>query len=166
MAQGVIAMTTRPCLICGGEFVPDPRTRHFQKTCSKDSCRRARKALADREWRARNPGYSSGRAGKTRAWAQTYPDYWRAYRAAHPDYTQRNRERTRKRMRASRLAFAKQDAIQRDPVGYLASLRPLPVFAKQDAMAGSIDGIVTFLIDRELFAKPNDMAAAPAAVAS
>ncbi len=159
-------MTTRRCLICGDGFVPDPRTRQFQKSCSKDSCRRARKALADRAWRARNPGYSSGRAGKTRAWARTYPDYWRDYRAAHPDYAQRNRERTRERIRASRLVFAKQDAIRRDPVGYLASLRPLPLFAKQDAMAGLIDGIVDFLLDRERFAKPNDMAAASAAVSS
>lgn len=159
-------MTTRRCMICGEAFVPDARTRRFQKVCGKESCGRARKKLADQKWRAKNPGYSSGRAGKTRAWARGYPAYWREYRAAHPTYAERNRSQTRERMRASRRVFAKQDAIRRDPVGYLGTLRPPPVFAKQDAMAGSIDGIVTFLVDREMFAKPNDMAPAGVAVAS
>ena len=136
-------MRTRHCLICGATFVPDARTRRIQKVCGKDFCHRARKRLADQKWRAKNPKYSSGRAGKTRIWARDYPGYWRNYRATHPDYAERNREQTRERMRASR-----------------------GVFAKQDAMAGSIDGIVTFLIGREVFAKPNDMALAGDAVAS
>jgi hypothetical protein len=159
-------MTTNRCMICAESFVPDARTRGFQKVCAKPSCRRERKRRADRQWRANNPGYSSGRAGKARAWAQAFPDYWRRYRANHPDYVQRNRGQTRARLAASRLVFAKQDAIRRDPVGYLETLRPLPLFAKQDAMAGSIDGIVTFLAVREVFAKPNDMAPAAVPVAS
>ena len=159
-------MRTRHCLICGATFVPDARTRRIQKVCGKDFCHRARKRLADQKWRAKNPKYSSGRAGKTRIWARDYPGYWRNYRATHPDYAERNREQTRERMRASRGVFAKQDAIRQDPVGYLRTLRPPAVFAKQDAMAGSIDGIVTFLIGREVFAKPNDMALAGDSVAS
>ena len=159
-------MTRNHCMICGELFSPDPRVRLTQKTCDKPSCRRERKRRADQAWRAKNPGYSSGRAGKARSWARDYPDYCRQYRANHPDYAQKNRDQTRERMRASRLVFAKQDAIRRDPVGYLEALRPLPLFAKQDAMAGSIDGIVTFLAVRDMFAKPNDMAPAPASVAS
>lgn len=159
-------MKTRHCLICGDVFIPDARTRVFQKACGKEFCRRARKKLADRKWRAKNPGYSSGRAGKMRAWAREYPRYWQDYRAAHPDYTQRNRDQTRERMRASRRVFAKQDAMRRDPVGYLSLLRPPAVFVKQDAMAGSIDGIVTYLVDREVFAKPNDMVPVGVTVAS
>ncbi|HRC26556.1 MAG TPA: hypothetical protein PKX87_03895 [Alphaproteobacteria bacterium] len=144
-------------MICGEGYVPDARTRRIQKACGKLSCRRARKKLADQGWRAKNPGYCSGRVGKMRTWALEYPTYWKDYRASHPDYTQRNRNQTRERMRVSRCVFAKQDAMRRDPVGYLAMLRPPALFAKQDAMAGSVDGIVSFLVDREVFAKPNDM---------
>lgn len=159
-------MAMKHCEICGAPFTPDPRTRRFQKVCDQVSCRRARKRRADQAWRVKNPGYSVGRAGKTRAWAKAYPDYWRQYRAAHPDYVQKNRERSRDRMRRSRLLFAKQDAIRRDPVGYLEGLRPRPLFAKQDAMAASLDGILVYLAAREAFAKPNDMASAPSVVAS
>lgn len=159
-------MAMKHCEICGERFTPDARTRGFQKTCAQASCRRARKRRADQAWRAKNPGYSAGRAGKTRTWARGYPDYWRQYRAAHPDYVERNRKQSRERIRRSRLVFAKQDAIRRDPVGYLEGLRPRPLFAKQDAMAASLDGILVYLAAREAFAKPNDMASDRPAVAS
>jgi hypothetical protein len=159
-------MGTPHCMNCGDGFVPNPRVGANQKVCGKEECRQARKRLADQAWRAKNPDYGASRAAKVRAWALAYPHYWRKRRAKSPDYVQRNRDQTRERMRASRLVFAKQDAIQRDPVGYLEALRPLPLFAKQDAMAGSIDGLVTFLAVREAFAKPNDMAPARSAVAS
>lgn len=159
-------MGTPHCTICGDVFVPDPRVGANQKVCGKEECQKARKRLADKAWRARNQGYGASRAGKIRAWALAYPHYWRKRRAENPDYVERNREQTRERMRASRLVFAKQDAIRRDPVGYLEALRPLPLFAKQDAMAGSVDGLVTFLKLREMFAKPNDMAPARSPVSS
>lgn len=159
-------MTTKCCAICGKPFTPDARTRQFQKVCAKASCRRARKRLADQAWRAKNPGYGAGRVVKTRAWAEQYPDYWKRYRQDHPDYARRNRDQTRARIRASRLVFAKQVAIRKNPVGYLAGLRTRPLFAKQDAITAPIDGILTFLTTRELFAKPNPMAPAGAVVAS
>lgn len=159
-------MRTHLCLICEEIFVADPRTRRLQKVCGKDLCRRERKRLANRAWRSKNPGYGAGRGRKMRAWAKAYPGYWRGYRAEHPAYAGRNRDQTRERMRASRLVFAKQDAMRRDPVGYLGRLRPEALFAKQDAMAGFVDGIVSFLMDREVFAKPNDMASVGVGVAS
>lgn len=154
------------CMVCGDGFVPDPRVGTSQKVCDKEECRRTRKRLANQAWRAKNQGYGASRAPKVRAWALAYPHYWRQRRAKRPDYVQRNRDQTRERMRASRRMFAKQDAIRRDPLGYLETLRPLPLFAKQDAMAAILDGLVTFLAARESFAKPNDMAPTGVAVAS
>lgn len=157
-------MGTRKCMVCGDVFVPDPRVGSKQKVCGREKCRKERKRRADARWRAANPGYRDQK--KMRVWAAQYPRYWRAWRAGHPDYVERNRVQTRQRMQASRLVFAKQDAIRRDPVGYLESLRPPAVFAKQDAIGALFDDLVTFLAVRLLFAKPNDMALPPAAVAS
>jgi hypothetical protein len=140
------------CRICREWFTPDVRTARFQKTCSAASCRQERKQQADHQWRANNPDYDASRQGKKRAWAHAYPDYWRKYRFTHPTYAERNRVKTRERKKASRLRFANQDAIGRDPVGYLEGLRPAGMFANQDAIARPIDGILTFLVRREVFA--------------
>lgn len=148
------------CRICGAWYWPDARTAGLQKACEEPACRRERKRRADARWRSSNPGYRD--PAKVRRWAAEYPDYWRAWRAAHPDYVERNREQTRKRLEVSRLVFAKQDAINRDPVEYLEGLRGPGMFAKQDAMAGPVDGILTFLVQREVFAKPKGMAPAGA----
>lgn len=146
------------CEVCLGWYRPDQRTRGIQKVCAKPECRRTRKRQADARWRLKNAGYDTSRTAKKRAWAKTYPDYWRCYRAGHPVYTERNREQTRARKRQSCLWFANQDAIQRDPVGYLEGLRTRPRFANQDAMGRSIEGILTYLRVLAWFANPNAMA--------
>jgi hypothetical protein len=151
--------------VCGDLFVPDVRTRGLQKVCGKPACRRERKRLADTRWRSANPGYRD--QDKMRRWAEEYPNYWLAWRAAHPAYVERNRQQTRERVRASRLLFAKQDATQRDPVGYLEGRRAEAMFAKQDAMIPRlIEGILTFLTLREVFAKPKTIDSIPAVMAS
>ena len=157
-------MATRQCMVCGGVFMPDPRVGSKQKVCGQGVCRKERKRRANARWQVANRGYRDQK--KMRLWAAHYPGYWRAWRAGHPDYVERNRVQTRQRMQATRLLFAKQDAIRTDPVGYLESIRPPPVFAKQDAIGARLDDLVTFLAARLLFAKPNDMAFPPAAVAS
>ena len=153
-----MSVRKKRCRVCRDWYRPDPRNRGFQKVCGKPDCRRERKRQADRQWRATDPGYAASRKSKIRDWAKGYPGYWQHYRAAHPDYVQRNRDQTRERLKASRLMFAKQDAIKRDPVGYLEDLRGPGMFAKQDAMARPVDGILTFLVERALFAKPTPIA--------
>ena len=158
--MGVVHMIVRKkrCRVCREWFMPDARTARFQKVCPQAACRRERKRLADALWRAKNKDYDTVRQGKKRAWAAAYPNYWQCYRAAHPDYVERNRAKTRQRCKASRLVLANQDAINRDPVGYLEALRGPGMFANQDAMARPIDGILTFLVRREGFANPNAIA--------
>lgn len=159
-----MSVRKKRCRVCRDWYRPDPRARKGQKVCAKPICRRERKRRADRQWRAGNPGYRD--KDKVRQWAAAYPDYWQNWRATHPDYVERNRKQSRQRMKASRLMFAKQDAIRRDPVGYLEALRGPGMFAKQDAMARPVDGILTFLAAREVFAKQKSIAPAGAAVES
>lgn len=89
------------CSYCGRRFQPDPHTAKQQKSCGRRACRRARSRQKQRHWRALNPGYERSRRGKARVWAKAYPDYYRHYRASHPDYVARdNRRRARARRRA------------------------------------------------------------------
>jgi hypothetical protein len=154
------------CRVCGEWFKADARAARFQKVCAQAACQRERKRLTDARWWAKNQGYDASRSSKKRVWAQAYPNYWQGYRAAHPDYTRRNREQTRQRKKASRLVFANQVAIRRNPVGYLEDLRPPGRFANQVAMTRSVDGIVTFLVQREGFANQGSIDSAPLPVAS
>ena len=146
---------TQRCHYCGRDYVPDPRTAAFQKSCRRSVCGQARQRHAYQSWWARNRDYDQPRRGNIRRWAKDYPDYWKRYRQTHPAYAQRNRRRTRERLKAARAMFAKQNAIQQDPVGYLEGLKVGPMFAKQNAIARPIEGILTYLVTREVFAKPN-----------
>ena len=146
---------TKRCLYCGNFYVPDRRTATAQKACSRAGCRRERQRRAYQAWAARNHDYDSARRGTIRGWATDYPTYWKGYRQTHPADAERNRRRTRERLRAQRAMFAKQNAIRLDPVGYLEGLRGSPMFAKPNAMARPIEGILTYLVIREVFAKQN-----------
>ena len=148
---------TKRCLYCKTLFVPNPRTAKAQKACSRTACRRERQRQAYQAWAVCNRDYDSARRGNIRRWAKGFPDYWKRYRQTHPAYRERNRRRTRERLRAKRAMFAKQNAIRLDPVGYLEGLRGTPMFAKQNAITPPIEGILTYLVTREVFAKQNDI---------
>ena len=148
-------LSTKRCLYCRKSYVPDPRTAEDQKACRRRPCRRERQRRALQAWAAHNRDYDETRRDKIRRWAKDYPNYWKRYRQNHPGYRERNRRRTRERLRDQRAMFAKQNAIRRDPVGYLEELKADPLFAKQNAMARPVEGILTYLTVREMFAKPN-----------
>lgn len=150
-------MAKKRCIICGKWYIPNPRTTKTQKTCSDPACRRERKLRADKTWLAKNPGWTAGRRVKARQWSQAYPDYWRNYRAGHPEY--RERECLRKK-RYRVLCAAKQDAIRQNPVGYLLEVRRLGPknAAKQDAIGQRLDGVLDYLTVRACAAKQDDIA--------
>jgi len=56
------------CQFCGRYFRPDPRVGSKQKACRRESCRKARKALAQHRWTERNPGYFCGRYPYLKKW--------------------------------------------------------------------------------------------------
>lgn len=80
------------CPFCGLMFEPDPRAQ-VQKCCGQPECQRARKRQNLRRWRVLHPDHATRYAGKERAWAKAYPDYWHQYRAANPEYVARDNQR-------------------------------------------------------------------------
>jgi hypothetical protein len=59
------------CIVCGRFFIPDPRVGERQKVCRRDSCKKARKHLAQRAWCKKNPGYFGGRYPYVKQWRES-----------------------------------------------------------------------------------------------
>jgi len=83
-------MGARRCLACGRSFQPRPQVPQ-QSYCSGQDCQRQRKKLWERERRRSDPDYRKNQASASQAWSRKHPDYWREYRRANPQYTERNR---------------------------------------------------------------------------
>jgi len=103
--------STRLCLACGNAFAPLPHVPH-QRYCSSKACQRARR----RDWqnkRLRVDGdYRDNQARAQARWRERHSSYWREYRAAHPEYRERNRSMQRLRnARRSCRPIAKMDVI-------------------------------------------------------
>ena len=93
-------MKRKRCPYCGRYYRQDARAQ-VQKCCGRPDCQGARKRENLRRWRSLHPRHGEEYAPKERAWAKGYPNYWRAYRKAHPDYVARdNRRRIESRRRA------------------------------------------------------------------
>jgi hypothetical protein len=79
------------------------------------SCQRARRRLWQKQKPKDEVDYRLNQAEAQRVWAEDHADYWRRYRAGHPEYADENRAQRRRRdarRRAKRLA--KMDAITGD----------------------------------------------------
>jgi hypothetical protein len=100
-------MENRWCSACGGRFSPDARCSK-QSYCAKSECQRERKRLWQKLKRQSDPDYLENQARAQRAWCERNTDYWRAYRASHPEYTLNNRQRQRDRRNSD---VAKMDSI-------------------------------------------------------
>jgi len=136
-------MACRRCAGCGGVFKASRRVPD-QRYCSSPACQRTRGRL----WRQRklkdDADYRLNQAKARRAWAKDHADYWRGYRAAHPDYAEQNRVEQRRRdgrRRSERLA--KIDAISGDLPVRSGTYRILPAsgadLAKIDAITVKIE---------------------------
>ena len=97
-------MGTRRCLACGRPFQPRPQVPE-QNYCSAQDCQRERKKLWERDRRRNDPDYRKNQASANLAWSRKHPDYWREYRRANPQYTERNRA-AQQTKRTARLAPA------------------------------------------------------------
>jgi hypothetical protein len=171
-------MKAKRCAICGRYFHPYLRNTRRQVLCGRRECRQRKKQEMARAWWINNPDCLVERQKKKRAWAKGC-GYWSNARKNNPEYTVRNREQTRERMRRMRAARTRYAAPLKTPVAYLKGLKcPKPgvsgemfanqyslghisrrekplrrrVFANQYSLAARLDGVCDFLIGREMFA--------------
>jgi hypothetical protein len=91
---------------------------------------------------ASDPAYRENQRQANNEWLKNNPRYWDKYRQSRPEYTKRNREMSKERMRIRRQVisvvhmFAKMDASIVDPTrlsGYYALIPLGEMFAKMDA---------------------------------
>lgn len=75
------------------------------------ACQRERRRRWHRNKLRSDDDYRANQAQAQQAWAGSHGDYWREYRARHPDYTDRNRLEQRRRDRhRGAVHLAKTDA--------------------------------------------------------
>lgn len=144
-------MACKRCRSCGELFRPRPQISE-QSFCAQAACQRERKRRWQSVKRASDPDYRLNQARAQQAWAARHPDYWREYRAAHPEYAERNRVRRRERYRdecARRVA--KMDACTARAGIESGTYRLSPVsaggVAKMDAWTVEITLLSTPLAD-------------------
>jgi hypothetical protein len=83
-----------------------------QRYCSLAGCQRERRRRWQQSKLQTDADYRANQRQAQRAWADSHGDYWREYRARHPDYTDRNRLEQRRRDRGRRVTrLAKMDAL-------------------------------------------------------
>jgi hypothetical protein len=103
-------MECRRCASCGQVFRPRAQVPQ-QRYCSLASCQRERRRRWQQSKLKDDADYRANQRQAQRAWAGRRGDYWREYRAKHPDYTDRNRLEQRRRDRGRRSArLAEMDA--------------------------------------------------------
>jgi hypothetical protein len=94
---------------CRRLFLPNPRVKNH-RYCDKKDCQHARKARWQRQKMRDDPDYRDDHRDGQQGWIEQNRDYWRRYRALHPDYVKRNRLLQRQRDR-KRRDLAKMDAL-------------------------------------------------------
>jgi len=173
-------MAQARCPYCGRWYAIHPRLWGRQKTCGRADCRAKHKAALNRKWWADHPDKQQERYEKVKA-KRREEKYWDKRRALRPDEVERNRKKTRKRMRLLRAKRREAAQILKAPLLYLEGLgvakgemfatqepigpvarsaeRPRPgVFATQEPIAALTVGVWKYLMARELFATQEGIA--------
>jgi hypothetical protein len=126
------------CAHCRRLFRPDPRVKN-QSYCGNKVCQRARKTLWQRKKMATDPDYQANQRDCQKRWYKQHPDYWRNYRADHPDYCKQNCLMQRDRDKGRRFVnLAKMDASKQ-----ISSFKPNTYYlihhlAKMDALTQKV----------------------------
>ena len=105
-------ITGHRCVNCRRFFRLNPRVKE-QRYCRRKECQRARKSRWQREKMARDPDYKANHKRAQSHWATRNPDYWRKYRADHPESAAQNRLLQKQRDAERRKRnLAKMDALE------------------------------------------------------
>lgn len=83
------------CLHCHQIF--ESCRNPVQRYCSQISCQNARKNSWRKQKKKTDVEYRVNQYRANQTWQQSRSDYWRNYRATHPEYVRRNKEQQQRR---------------------------------------------------------------------
>ena len=111
-------MQIKYCEACGRSFQARSQTPR-QTYCSEPACQRIRRLRWQREKLRSDPDYADNQTRAQQAWSKRNADYWKNYRAAHPDYVEQNRKmqrvRSARRPSTEDMEIAKMDSSDSPP---------------------------------------------------
>lgn len=87
--------TKKNCAHCHQLFVPHLNPQQYY--CSQRACQNKRKYIWRKRKHADDIDYRINKRLTNKKWQRKRADYWRKYRAAHPEYVERNRQQQRLR---------------------------------------------------------------------
>lgn len=152
----------RICRHCRESFEPEPRAAKVQRYCRKKKCQQARRRRKYRRWIGQ-PENAAAHREALKAWAKDYPDYWRRYRATHPDYVREDNQRRAESVRKERM-FRKATDWRQIAVERLDAVEAMGAgecSAKQTDWPRRVEGILGYLrwtVEGRVFRKATDMA--------
>jgi hypothetical protein len=101
----------RTCLHCKNHFRPS-KFHHNQNYCNNKECQRARKALWQKNKIKEDSAYKDNQKDALHCWREKNPSYYRDYRKNHPEYTDRNRKKSRERSQKQGYRTKTSPALQ------------------------------------------------------
>lgn len=120
-----------PCFCCETFFTPRNKKQVY---CTKPECKKARKALWQKNKLITDPEYRKGQRLSHQKWLQINPDYWAKYRRRNPEKVARNRAlqkiRNQKHPPEKSIGIAKMDARKAPDQSLLGEFWLVPVVAK------------------------------------
>jgi hypothetical protein len=118
----------RQCVCCKTKFRPD-RYHPKQKYCSKASCQRKRRTAWQKNKLKTDTTYRENQADAQALWKDKNPNYWKNYRATHPEYVKRNRlkqQLRRNQKKTSQAPLLQPDVAKMDfAIVQLSILEPV-----------------------------------------
>lgn len=106
-------MRERRCHYCQKSFQPS-KFQPLQAVCGEAVCQRQRRTDYHRQKIAADPEYRNVCRDSPRKWRARNSDYWRRYRAEHPDAVARNRQQQKLRDRRQYLRSLANNTSARD----------------------------------------------------
>jgi len=95
----------RQCVCCKTMFRPD-RYHPHQNHCTKKECQQSRRANWQKNRLKTDKTYRENQADAQALWKDKNPNYWKNYRATHPEYVKRNRLKQQLRRNQSKTSQA------------------------------------------------------------
>jgi hypothetical protein len=99
------------CSECKKRFIPSPRLKQRQKTCTEVICQRKHRSRYQRRYRSKNPEVEQESRRKIKE--KRSKDFWKNYRKSHVESTERNRALTKLRKQLAAKGLQRQlDIVQ------------------------------------------------------